>query len=228
MFNQGVDNVLEISLVTASGEHLTTNAHRHPDLFWALRGGGGGTFGVVTAVTYRTYPIVPVVAALLSATAPGPRPPSAVAQAYTELVRTSSWLTDAGWGGYAGLLPPLLSGDAKFRFYLLALVPNTTWAAANATIGPYLDHVRALAEGSEGELTLERAFTAPFPSFWAMYGSLMPRTGQVGHNLEIASWLLPRRVLDEDPERVASTLMGISGVTYEYVGRARPSCVRFC
>jgi FAD/FMN-containing dehydrogenase len=42
--------------VLASGEIVTANAARHPDLFWALRGGGGGTFGVVSKLTMRTHP----------------------------------------------------------------------------------------------------------------------------------------------------------------------------
>jgi FAD/FMN-containing dehydrogenase len=41
--------------VMADGSVLVVNDHQHPDLFWALRGGGGGTFGVVTKVTYRTH-----------------------------------------------------------------------------------------------------------------------------------------------------------------------------
>ncbi|QTE28840.1 FAD-binding oxidoreductase [Pengzhenrongella sicca] len=43
-----------IELVTADGEHLTVSRVRDPELFWALRGGGGG-FGVVTAVTVRAF-----------------------------------------------------------------------------------------------------------------------------------------------------------------------------
>ncbi len=54
-FGTAAGNVLEIEVVTASGEILTVNDVQHPDLFWALRGGGGGTFGVVTKMTLRTY-----------------------------------------------------------------------------------------------------------------------------------------------------------------------------
>jgi FAD/FMN-containing dehydrogenase len=50
-------NVLEMDVVTADGERVVASAHSHPDLFWALRGGGGGTFGVVSSVTYRTHPM---------------------------------------------------------------------------------------------------------------------------------------------------------------------------
>jgi FAD/FMN-containing dehydrogenase len=50
-------NLLEAEVVTADGSIVTANECQHADLFWALRGGGGGTFGVVTKVTLRTYEI---------------------------------------------------------------------------------------------------------------------------------------------------------------------------
>jgi FAD/FMN-containing dehydrogenase len=55
-FGTAAGNVLEMEVVTADGAVLVVNEHQHPDLFWALRGGGGGTFGVVTRVTYATHP----------------------------------------------------------------------------------------------------------------------------------------------------------------------------
>jgi len=51
-FDSGVDNAIEITVVTSTGEHLTVNDYQYSDLFWALRGGGGGTYGVITSVTY--------------------------------------------------------------------------------------------------------------------------------------------------------------------------------
>ena len=50
-------SLLEAEIVTADGSVRIANASRHPDLFWALKGGGGGTFGVVTRVTLRTHPL---------------------------------------------------------------------------------------------------------------------------------------------------------------------------
>ena len=55
-YGLGVDNVLEIEIVTADGQLRTVNAYSSPDLFWALRGGGGGTWGVVTQATFKAYP----------------------------------------------------------------------------------------------------------------------------------------------------------------------------
>lgn len=50
------DNLLAAQVVTADGRLLDCDAGRHADLFWALRGGGGGNFGVVTSLTLRTRP----------------------------------------------------------------------------------------------------------------------------------------------------------------------------
>lgn len=46
--------LLEAEVVTADGKIQIANAYSHPDLFWALKGGGGGSFGVVTRVTLKT------------------------------------------------------------------------------------------------------------------------------------------------------------------------------
>ena len=47
--------LLEAEIVTADGRTLVANACSHPDLLWSLKGGGGGTFGIVTRVTLATH-----------------------------------------------------------------------------------------------------------------------------------------------------------------------------
>ena len=60
-----VDNILAVELITASGEPIRASADEHPELFWALRG-GGGNFGVVTALELRLHPVGPEVMAGLA------------------------------------------------------------------------------------------------------------------------------------------------------------------
>ncbi len=54
------DNLVSVDLVTADGERVTASADEHPDLFWALHG-GGGNFGVATSLTFRLHPVGPEV-----------------------------------------------------------------------------------------------------------------------------------------------------------------------
>jgi FAD/FMN-containing dehydrogenase len=56
-FGTAAANLLEAEVVTADGRVRIANAVQNPDLFWALKGGGGGTFGVVTRLTLRTHPL---------------------------------------------------------------------------------------------------------------------------------------------------------------------------
>jgi FAD/FMN-containing dehydrogenase len=57
-----VDNLVAAELVTAGGDIVRASAHDHPDLFWALRG-GGGNFGVVTSFRFALNPVGPTVIA---------------------------------------------------------------------------------------------------------------------------------------------------------------------
>jgi FAD/FMN-containing dehydrogenase len=60
-YGLALDNLLSVDVVTADGSLLRASEDENPDLFWALRG-GGGNFGVATSLEYAVHPVGPVIA----------------------------------------------------------------------------------------------------------------------------------------------------------------------
>ena len=59
-YGLAADNTLEWEVVTAEGEHLIATPEQNPDLYWALSGGGGGTYAVVISLKVKAHPDGPV------------------------------------------------------------------------------------------------------------------------------------------------------------------------
>ncbi|ORY16065.1 hypothetical protein BCR34DRAFT_622478 [Clohesyomyces aquaticus] len=59
-YGMAADSVLAYQVVTADGRFITASETSHPDIFWALRGGGGGTFGVVASAIVKAHPKISV------------------------------------------------------------------------------------------------------------------------------------------------------------------------
>ena len=67
------DQVLSAEVVTPDGRFVTADFTQNTDLFWAIRGGGGSTFGVVTSITVKAYPDMPVTASTIRRAMHDPR-----------------------------------------------------------------------------------------------------------------------------------------------------------
>ncbi|PHH61185.1 hypothetical protein CDD81_708 [Ophiocordyceps australis] len=65
-YGMAADQALEWELITAAGQHLIATPTKNADLYWALSGGGPGTFAIVLAVTVKVYPEGPMGTAMLS------------------------------------------------------------------------------------------------------------------------------------------------------------------
>lgn len=95
---------------------MTANAYQNQDLFWALRGGGGGTFGVVASVTLRTFPDVPCISTTLNISMVGEAGES-YWKAIEKFHEYIPELSDNGASGYYYIVPRIeLEGQQLAAF----------------------------------------------------------------------------------------------------------------
>ena len=132
-----VDNVLSADIVLADGSVLTVDTREHPDLFWALRG-GGGNFGVVTSFTFRLHP-TPVVTGGMLAFAPSPARLAAAVDAVLDAPDGLSAMINLLVAPPLPFLPPELHG----RPVMLVLA---CWSGAPEDAEQALAPLRALGE----------------------------------------------------------------------------------
>ncbi|WP_233804703.1 FAD-binding oxidoreductase [Paraburkholderia sp. HP33-1] len=103
-FGIAAASLLEAEVVTADGAVRTVNACSEPELFWALKGGGGGTFGVVTRLTLRTHDL-PAVIGYVSSTVKA-NSDAAYRRLVTRFVSFyAASLCNGHWGELVTLLP---------------------------------------------------------------------------------------------------------------------------
>ncbi|PPQ79352.1 hypothetical protein CVT24_007456 [Panaeolus cyanescens] len=214
-YGLGVDNILEETVVLPSGEHVTANRYTNPDLFWALRGGGGPSFGILTSVTYKTHPAPPVTAAFLVANT---TTEEGRAELFKEWVKIHPTLVDSGWAGfwpYSG---------TQFFLTLMAMGSPPTNHKANATLQGFYDTIKNI-EGVEIDLEVTR----PYTGFQQWYDeNFINSQHGIGFNYTIgdfsgvpaavASVLIPRETFENDPEELANALLELDDARPFLVG----------
>lgn len=171
------NRVTAIDVVTADGRLLTVDAGSEPDLFWALRG-GGGNFGVVTAVEFDLFELAEVYAGLLFF------PIDRAA----EVLHTWRDLTDTAPDQLATIarllripdmpgVPPPLAGRA---FAVIDVVYDGDPAvgadliAPLRALGPEIDQVAPLPAGDLGRIHLDPEDPVPFAGHGFALGPLPP------------------------------------------------------
>ncbi|KAH8915545.1 FAD-binding domain-containing protein [Atractiella rhizophila] len=95
-YGLAIDNVLEFTVVTAAGTIVQANKYKNQDLFFALRGGGGSTFGVVVSATYITRPQLSL---LVGITAYQGTSPNNLLPDLTKVFQAGAVLAENSWAG---------------------------------------------------------------------------------------------------------------------------------
>lgn len=209
-FGTGAANLLEAELVTADGEVRLANRCTNPDLFFALKGGGGGTFGIVTRLTLRTHELPPTIGAVfMTMGASSDESWLALVDRVVRFARDA--LLDRHWGEQLRFAPGRVL-QVSLLFHSLdettaraVLAPLLAWfAEQGAALSMAAEPVVLVLPGRDfwNPAVLERLpgvvlrddrpGASPLDIFWA---GNQGEAGQVIHAYQSA-WL-PRRLLDD-------------------------------
>lgn len=211
-YGLGIDNVLELQVVTAIGELLTLNPYTNPDYFWAIRGGGGCAFGIITSVTYQTHP-----------------EPDHIQAVFVQLNATESSFHDAMAGMFEGIDNMTAAG---YTGYAYVQRPADATAGIPAGFGGFFNQAdgneSTLAAGSARFLELNAipdvsVFAMPitYPS-WKAYTDIWLQDPNIAQNVIDASRLLTPDVVYNVTARDSLIDMCTEyGAGFNFMGRVK-------
>ncbi|KAF4609837.1 hypothetical protein G7Y89_g15786 [Cudoniella acicularis] len=178
IYGMAADQILELKVVTPDGYFVTASSTENVDLFWAQRGGGGSTWGVVTSITVRALPNMPITVVQFSFSAATPAAFWGGVRAYWKHFIEYS---DSGIYGYFFILdiPPV-----PFFQMTAFWAPNKTKTETDALLKPWFADLAAL------NITIN-ATTTTYPSGYPAFINTFPLEG-VGGDQVVGSRLFPR------------------------------------
>jgi hypothetical protein len=211
IYGLGADNVLEMEVVTPQGDIVTANECQNTDLFWALRGGGGSTFGVITKATLLTFrsPAISTLTVTLSA-------PASASDAYwstiTYLFQQMPALVQAGVSGYLYALPAgspsLPAGVSGPVFYALFVGVDKPPSVISDAVAPISTYGKGVLPPDAVFSTSPAQYADYFDYWWVNRDS-----SNVGFDVMLGSRLLNGAVLGVSFEELKSTLVTFAGMS---------------
>ena len=163
----GADNLLEATVVTPDGNFVTTNPCQNSDLFFATRGGGGGTFGVVMSVTIRAFPTPQTTRHQFNITGISPNSSTDIWDLMGFIHSEMPKLNAGGMQGYYEPIVPTTTPTTPtqlFNWYMLLY--DKAEGTAEALMKPITDHLDTLSD-----IFTYQQETRPFPTYKSAYDS---------------------------------------------------------
>jgi hypothetical protein len=211
-YGLGIDHVVRMRVVLPNGTRVVVDECTNPDLFWALRGGGGGTFGVVTLVQYKLHPVTPITLLAFHFDIP-----TAVSKGRDDLIKLwlSYWISvaptlDERWGGLfnANDLYITFTGTRQeamdtFGSEMMDWYTNVFLPSANTTDG----------------LLITAPEATEYPSWYQFVGGdaayrnpemTIPMGGEYNHTAQLGSRLVPLDFALAHPEALANFLANLA------------------
>jgi nitrilase len=189
VYGLGIDRVLQYKVIIADGVLRVANACQNPDLFWALRGGGGGTFGIVMEATHRVEPVMNLSVAFIKYN----QTANNIHQWLELLVNNSLGWANDGWGGH------YVSSN------ILSVTPLLSLKEAEESMEP----AAAFARANNGSVVIESV-----PSWYSFYTKYVKSNeAAVGGPRILAGRMIPNYLFD-NPEGQAKLLTFLSHIVF--------------
>jgi len=203
-YGLGADQVLEMDVVTADGTFLRINEHSYPDLFWAMRGGGGSTFAVLTSVTVRAFPSTPATLSFFSynTTANSDTFWSLAAYFHSQLPSLSNNSVMGYYYVYADTSAAEPNPALRGKVYGLWIIPEHTAAQADAIISPIEEALGTFNWSDPVSVSRYAREVPDFISAWLL--QIQPEP--VGFDGRLGSRLLDGEALSSDLGKIRSLL----------------------
>ncbi|KAJ0417855.1 hypothetical protein BJY00DRAFT_315457 [Aspergillus carlsbadensis] len=191
-YGLAADNTLEFEVVTTDGRHLIASPTENQDLFWALNGGGGGTYAVVLSQTTKAHADGIVAGASLSF--------SAGMINSTDLNETAYWSAIEAWhgqllihDGIPGMSAFFGFTDSRFDLYVASL-PDSPASHIEKILAPFLKTLTSLGLKYTHQTTEHTSYHDHFAAYTPgplPYGSYLTNT-------TIGGRLIPRDTVHND------------------------------
>lgn len=198
----------------ADGSIVTASPCENSDIFFAIRGGGPGTYGVVTSTTIKAWPMVDVQVQDV-AIAPLTRNMSALLDAITILYAAYPDLNDAGYAGYGtwsiSQPTPLFANFTAgyvHGFYTF----NQSISAARNAFAPTL---AKLLPYNMTELFISVSYSS-FPNYWTFYHTDSGVEPAVGSASALGSRLFSRAAVQDNPAALRDMISVVAGTPEQY------------
>ena len=160
IYGMAADHIMALEVVTATGEFVTASPETNKDLYWALRGGGGGTYGVVTSVIVRVHPKISSVTTMFTFRASGDKFWQGVRKYFSMFVP----LADAAMYSYFWVYP---EGDDQYTFDLKPIfAPNHTLESFQRHIKPWFDELESLGIEFKPNTRYHESFYEAYSATW--------------------------------------------------------------
>ena len=199
-YGLSADHVLEWEVVTGTGEIMIVSATQNSDLFWALRGGGGSTFGIVSSLTVKAFPDTRTSTATMSILNNGSNADTVYSAIATFIQDTLPRLVDAGVF--------VVWIVAPFGFLVSpAIAPGLVLSDLDDLIQPFLGRLNSM--DVEYEYSPEQ-----YPSFLSSYKAFQKLSSWNVSDYNIGSRLIPREVAVQDTENLVEAIRYISSQAF--------------